>query len=344
MTEIPAYAIHGKFKTVATLRLPGGEPFHPDQHVGDPEIIKVDGTYHLFMSIGIYPNGQTIYRCTGPTIEGPWSPPEAVIVPGIGTPGASDAQACETFAMVELPKDFRIPGTRRAFVACYAGGNGYHHPNKYLVTHGAYTLDPTLGPGVWTKQGITAAPMYWWEQGYRTEDNATYTVGAEESLALKDGDNVNIYALYSSLSKNSFSKGPGVWNRSIGFMASSDAGRSWGKHYAPVIEPDYDRGHNFASQPCLRWDPRGGWHCWYSLGGGPMAERGICHAWSPDLLVWHQDPNNPVVPQLPSPISFQGHVGASSVLLEDQKWKIVHHRKAGTTPNAGEILLAEVAA
>lgn len=320
-------------------------PFQRQGLASDPEIITAQGKRHLFFSLGHSPEegypGPAIYHTVSTTdsFAGPYLPvlevidgknvyTREVLTPGEGSfPQAWDAHHCETIGVTKF---------EGGYLALYSGGHGYARAafqSKRMYVHRAFCTD--LEGMIWSKLGRCMGVDFDWEAGTLTEGTEDEIVG-ESSVVWHQNLLHTLYAVRST----------GGWR--IGWAVSSNRGESWLKHPLPVIWPRGPR-MSMASHPCLRSDPRGGWHAWFLHGGSVAAEKkGICHAFcdgganGQDLSVWHWNEQNPLITLPDLGTLTDGHIGSPSVELDAERheWVMVFHGRRATKPKKGDLYMA----
>ena len=297
----------------------GGDKFSAPGLVGDPDMKLVDGTWHLFVSIGdpAGRRGPNLHHTTSSSPAGPFTDtksrsgrwPCVILDPrDSDARGFGDTYRCETISVEVLPDG--------SAVALYCGTPGPAGRTREAGNWFIYRATaPSIDARRWQRTGVCMQRDLPWEMGWMNKGRMQGKV-AESGLFWHRGVLCSVYA---------------VMNRrgwSLGLAASPDHGRSWIKKPAPIVRPR--GGQSMVSHGNVAALSDGWYLLTYISGGrGGHNANGIAQAMTRDPWngTWVQDPRNPVIRDVDVGIvgTAAGHVGSPSVEEDAANDRLVMH-------------------
>jgi len=321
----------------------GGDRFSAPGLVGDPDTKLVDGTWHLFVSIGDPAGklGPNLHHTTsadpgGPFLDTKWRDgrwPRVILDPRDRMAmDTGDTYRCETISVEVLPDG--------GAVALYCGtpGPSRRRPAQqdwFIYRATAESIDAHR----WTRTGACMSRDLPWEMGW-VDRGQWRGILAESGLFWCRG---YLFSVYAAQNRRG-------WR--IGLAASPDHGRTWLKKSEPILEPN--SGYNMVSHGNVA-ALSDGWFLLTYIKGGRAGHRtrGICQAMTRDPWngPWIEDPSNPVLSDEVAGLrgAEKGHVGSPSVEEDVARGRLVmHFHKKSETPAGvpgprmrGQVLWAE---
>lgn len=337
---LPVHAFPGKFKDIGPLMNTDGDiVYGSDPHIrrnntGEMDLFHTYGpTFGTSGHPGIYYK-RSVVALTGAITEG-YRHVAIVLRPNLTNPGYQDTEGNETFCMMEPPGG--------PMVALYHG----YDVNPRVLVGGK----PAANNALYMAWAHADDISRWQKVGpVIKEDPSSFGIIYNLSEPGLAWDPIN-HVAYCAFAVDAYKGAGRAWRIYMAVMQPANP-LYWRYQTTPIIVPDFvyaqGKGLNKASMPFLVLDDRDLnnrlLHIFYELSGSvaapgdpgypsPNGRKGIYHAVAlldvnPTGFV--QNPNNPLLELGDKGSEMNGHVGAASMILEED-WIMAYHAASGDT-------------